>query len=1240
MKILQAWSDAAIRRLLDQASCPVCEVDALRDRHCSNCGAELTEDLASELWEASQAAAAALRARADVLERVRPPQRASTDKVPARAPTARPFLAAAPGPTGTSLPQRSSATVQSVLAIAGAGLFAVSAIVFTFFNPDLTDRILRSAIVGIITVLFLGGAWLLARRRLQFSAEAVGGLGMVFVALDVYAFSELAGPEANGWAFAALGTLVSGTVMVAAALLARIRTWLWISLFWLALVPAMLGYAGGTSVAATIGHLGVAVAALALLESTPRLAQRFDGRLRSERMTIATIQILAVAIVLAQVWFIGTKSITEYWLTVTVIFAAVAALAALATRQLARTFWSAVAGAAAVTAVICFPLALDLEAHGAGAWYLTIVPAAGAVAVVSLGAFAPNMRTIKPKAYLGGVFAIAGVSVLFPVLAAVMMGAFTVLGSLSGSDRGAAGLMPSDGDLAVVLGLVSMAAGLGTFAATTGRTHASQLGTPLAASAKLARSTGAIGIWLAALAGLTVACLPALPLTTRIAIALGLAVVVSVALVALPRLRAASLSLRLPLLAGTHFAVLLAIISSLVDGWVTVWAGVVIVATIAIVARTVPTQLRFLYVGAGYAYALFVFATALDQLGVGTIAMLCLTTSLGSVGAIAATFVRRVPPAEWYAILVVTSVPFVIGVVQVVFERSGWTALSTGLIFLLSLTLLCTRRVGLGIPLRAIAAGLLVPSLAVVVVCLGAQVLLGSASPVTLPVIAAVVAVVLPSTGLIRSALEERGIGKPDAAAARIAIEASTLLTGAIAVVLALVRVAAGLPTTFIVLVILGVGAAATSFWTKRRYGWWVAAASFTGALWCLWAIAGIGMLEPYLLPPALAAAAIGLILTSRGSPAMPLYAAGLVVAIAPILAVLAVSGSGAAALAPWRGFGLIAASWFLLGLGVLLGSTATARAERWRTLQQPTLWVAISAGAAGAIQGVRFGIGADAVGADAVPPILLCLAVGLAGALPAAAAAGVIRRAAPTGFRLANTRWLYAPAASYVAAASWMAIERDWFTIWAMWSLMLAFLVAVVIIARRQRSRSTGLPPVWFVFLLAFVTSIVAWSPRELRVESFSLPLGIFLLAAGAMAARAQVGDPQRGGTVGSWPAGWSGSWPLLAPGLVTMLLASIVSTFTDPLTWRAILVIVIALVAILVGSSLKLAAPFLIGIIVLPIENVFVFLVQIGRGIESMPWWITLAVVGAVLLIIAVTYERRAGEETSITARLRDLS
>jgi hypothetical protein len=513
---------------------------------------------------------------------------------------------------------------------------------------------------------------------------------------------------------------------------------------------------------------------------------------------------------------------------------------------------------------------------------------------------------------------------------------------------------------------------------------------------------------------------------------------------------------------------------------------------------------------------------------------------------------------------------------------------------------------------------------------------------VTLPVIAVIVAIVLPSTGLIGSILGKRGIGVRDVTAARIAVEASTLLTGGIAVVLALVRVAAGLPTTFSVLVILGLGAAATSVWAKRRYGWWVAAASFTGALWCLWALAGIDMLEPYLLPPSLAAVTIGMILTARGSPALPLYATGLIMAVGPILVVLAVSGTDAGALTLWRGYGLVAASWVLLGLGLELGRGSSARAELLRILQVPTLCVAIAAGAAGAIQGVRFGLGAAPIMTGGVPLVLVCFGIGIAGALPAVASARIIRSIAPES-RLARTRWLYAPPAVYVAVATWTAIERDWFTIWAMWSLMLAYLVIVVVIAWRLRSHPTSLPPAWFVFAIAFVTSVVAWSPRDLRVEWFSIPLGIFLLTAGAVvehAARLQPDNGRwRGGTINSWPAGWNGSWPLLAPGIVTMLLASVIATFTDPQTWRAILVIMIALIAILIGSSRKLAAPFLIGIVALPIENVLVFLVQIGRGIESMPWWITLAVVGAVLLIIAVTYERRAGEENSITDRLRDL-
>jgi hypothetical protein len=107
-----------------------------------------------------------------------------------------------------------------------------------------------------------------------------------------------------------------------------------------------------------------------------------------------------------------------------------------------------------------------------------------------------------------------------------------------------------------------------------------------------------------------------------------------------------------------------------------------------------------------------------------------------------------------------------------------------------------------------------------------------------------------------------------------------------------------------------------------------------------------------------------------------------------------------------------------------------------------------------------------------------------------------------------------------------------------------------------------------------------------------------------------------------------------------VVTLLPSMLATGTDPRTERAILVIGLALAAILIGSLRKLAAPFILGVIVLPLENVTVFAAQIGREIGATPWWITLATAGAVLLVIAVTYERRATSDRGIAARLRDLA
>jgi hypothetical protein len=787
---------------------------------------------------------------------------------------------------------------------------------------------------------------------------------------------------------------------------------------------------------------------------------------------------------------------------------------------------------------------------------------------------------------------------------------------------------------------------------------------------------------------LTMSAARVLPLATSIAVLLAVAAATAVLLTRRARSSAGisvgtrtgisagtrAGSARVVLVVGVHVALLVSVLLAWQDRQVVPLAGIGTLVALAVAARTIAPDWRFLHLGIGYGYALILVSTALSLAGVGGVALLCLTASAGLLGAIVATFLPVVAARDWQTILVVASVPFVIGIVQVVFERSGWTALSTGLMFVLALSLLLTRRAGLTVVIRTLAAGLLVPSLAVVILCLGAQLLVQSGSPVVLPLIALLVALTLPSGGMIRDALVARGLLAPTADAARVAIEASALLTAAIAVLLSLAREAAGFGTACLVMIIVGAGALLTSTVAGRRYGWWVAAASFTGALWSLWALNGVTLPEAYLLPPALGAVLVALILALRGTRAVALFAAGLAGAVAPVLALLV--AADAVHIIPWRAYGLLAAGWLLLGAGWLIGRATRGRWRRLRPLRVPTLLIGAVAALGGTVQAVRWGSGTDpspviggdagvfllAVGMSALAALVLVLVARMLrssasvmrlrdDALPADGDGSDVpaertsaRRAPAVLDRLIASRWLAAPAALAFAIGVWPSIARDWFVIWGMWLLMVGWLVlmlrAAVTSGAREGAggRVTLLPPVWLLFGIAFVTAVVAWSPRDLRVEMFSLPLGAFLLAAGALGSR-RGADAVAAASLNTWPHGSRGSWPRLAPGLIVMMSASIVSTFTDPLTWRAILVMGLALAAILLGAARRLAAPFLIGLVVLPVENVFVFSVQLGRGIESMPWWITLATVGAVLLIIAVAGERREGAERGVVARVRDL-
>ncbi|SJN26083.1 putative integral membrane protein [Microbacterium esteraromaticum] len=1280
------WMPDAIARLSDARTCPVCEAAELVDWRCPHCGADVTGHAGTELWRASASAAESLRTRAVLLARVPRAVPALAGPVAAGpAPTLSTAASAAiPGrsmrsdsaavtTTAAARPATDGASLQSVLATAGAALFAVAAIVFTFFNPDLADRGVRNWIIGAVTLAFLGGAWLLARRRLQFSAEAVGGLALVFVGLDVHAVaSSVTGIDA-GWASASVATAVAGALMLAAALRARIRIWLWTSLLALAVAPAMLGFASSNDTAAALGAAASAFAATGLMALLPRFAARFPARiaggheavaaprtagpvptadavdraistrraLAGEAAALTVLQIVVTMLSALRVVFTGAEP-----LAIATVLAVLAVHAVLAAVRTIPRVWAFLGGVLVVSAGAFFASALPAAGAVEPEWAIAVVPA-GAVLALLVCAIVPLPRRTPRIPMSVGAGLVAGMTSAPAVLYGALVGSdlLRVVGARAETGALSADHGPVFGSTTwpLILGLAVISTGFGVFALLARRRVGIR---PLRLAALIVAALYAIA------STLTLAASHVLPLQMSIAVLLVIASTIA-AVLARGRTGGATI-IRVLLVIGCHLALLVAVALAWQDRTFVPAAGIATLLALAVIARAIPTSSRFVHVGVGYGYALVLVGTALSMAGVGGIALLCLTTSAGLLGAVVATFVPRVGARNWQAMLVVASVPLAIGIVQVMFERSGWTALSTGLMFVLALVLLLTRRKGLTIVIRTLAAGALIPALAVVILSLGAQLLVQSGSPVVLPVIAALIALVLPSSRMIRDGLVARGFLMPTAEAARAAIEISALLTGTIAVVLCLTREAAGFGTACLVLILLGTGAGLTSLVARRRYGWWAAAVAFTGALWSLWALNDVGLPEAYLLPPALGAAVVAVLLTLRGARAVPLFAAGLAGAVGPVLALIIAADAGRVpAAVPWRAYGLLAGGWMLVGLAAIVGRAARPHLRRLRPLRLTALLIASLAALGATAQAVRWGSGLDISpvrGGDA-GLFLMCIGLSALSALVLFTAARMLHAAAASaspegrpGIWWIPARWMAVPAALAFSAGVWPAIASDWFVIWGMWLLMLGWLAVMVWAAFRAMQRpSSLLPPVGVLFTIAFITAVVAWSPRELRVEMFSLPLGLFLLVAGALGLRGGSGEDEDAGArawrLADWPRGWHGSWPLLAPGLIVMTSASVVSTFTDPLTWRAILVMGLALAATLIGAARRLAAPFVIGLIVLPIENVFVFSVQIGRGIESMPWWITLATVGAVLLIIAVTSERRTGATGTVAVRVRDL-
>ncbi len=200
---------------------------------------------------------------------------------------------------------------------------------------------------------------------------------MVFVALDIWAISELGPGTESPWMFAAISTLIAALLTLLIAVIVRLRTWLWLGLVALIFVPAFFGYAIDGPWSAVVGHLGSVAVALVGYEIARRLAPRFESPLLADRVTVTIGAAIFGAVALLGLPTLYEFDTTSWILASALVMAVLAVLCGVATRTLAPTAWSAAVGVLTVAAAGVLPFALDLRESG---WLLLLAPAAAVVA--------------------------------------------------------------------------------------------------------------------------------------------------------------------------------------------------------------------------------------------------------------------------------------------------------------------------------------------------------------------------------------------------------------------------------------------------------------------------------------------------------------------------------------------------------------------------------------------------------------------------------------------------------------------------------------------------------------------------------------------------------------------------------------------------------------------------------------------------------------------------------------------
>jgi hypothetical protein len=142
-----------------------------------------------------------------------------------------------------------------------------------------------------------------------------------------------------------------------------------------------------------------------------------------------------------------------------------------------------------------------------------------------------------------------------------------------------------------------------------------------------------------------------------------------------------------------------------------------------------------------------------------------------------------------------------------------------------------------------------------------------------------------------------------------------------------------------------------------------------------------------------------------------------------------------------------------------------------------------------------------------------------------------------------------------------------------------------------------------------------VAWTLRD-GPEPADLPIviaGCLLLVVGSL-------------DMAAWRQ--RSSWRGLGLGLVLTLVVPLATGWVSPTGWRLLLALVGAVAAVLVGAVHRWQAPFAVGGVVLVLLTLAQLSPAAVAALRVVEWWMLLALGGAILLGLGLTYERRLRE------------